>query len=471
MLWHAKVTGIALVTAFGLFWLTAQLARSEIDALMSNQLGQRTYDVLQQGQPVGHLQTSIRHTAENEWAMTQHLRVDMLNAPAYTSTQELMFSGTPPYALVTAHFRRQSQALDQEVTLEKVEGGYAARIQRGVTPRSAAIEPSTLDWTFTLNDQLSLERQLTEQTPIGSVVISQYLDIQQLRVSEREHRLEQRSPEGFILTSKDDDSVIELDTQRRLIRFTAPHQFSFRLNQHRQNKAHQWTPAPEAKWTANTAIAPLTEDLIKPNELSTLTLTLKALGAQSLQQQGLPDTLSTIAGPRQAKHTGQGFLGASLTLPVGHPQILRLLALQEMAEPSDLLTRSQQLVDLTRSQLIYTENQPAGSVLESLRKGRGECVDFADLFTTLARTQGIASRTVYGIAYSALPSPGFRFHAWNEILHNGLWYSADPTWNQALADATHIPLTDQTLAALASAMQRQTIAFTPVAWGYRGDAR
>ena len=98
-------------------------------------------------------------------------------------------------------------------------------------------------------------------------------------------------------------------------------------------------------------------------------------------------------------------------------------------------------------------------------------MDFADLFTTLARTQGIASRTVYGVAYSALPSPGFRFHAWNEILHNGLWYSADPTWNQALADATHIPLTDQTLAALASAMQRQTIAFTPVAWGYRGDAR
>jgi transglutaminase-like putative cysteine protease len=109
-------------------------------------------------------------------------------------------------------------------------------------------------------------------------------------------------------------------------------------------------------------------------------------------------------------------------------------------------------------------------VLGSLQSGRGECVDFADLFTTLARTQGIASRTVYGIAYSALPSPGFRFHAWNEILRDGKWHSVDPTWNQTVADATHIALSDQTLAALASAMQRETIAFTPVTWDYRSDA-
>ena len=102
-------------------------------------------------------------------------------------------------------------------------------------------------------------------------------------------------------------------------------------------------------------------------------------------------------------------------------------------------------------------------MLASLKKGRGECVDFADLFTTLARTEGIASRTVYGIAYSALPSPGFRFHAWNEILHNDQWHSVDPTWNQSVADATLIPLGDQSLAALAKAMQIETIAFTPVA--------
>jgi hypothetical protein len=198
-----------------------------------------------------------------------------------------------------------------------------------------------------------------------------------------------------------------------------------------------------------------------------LTLALNALGPLTLKQQGLPDTLSATVSPKLASSKAPGFLNASLTLPVGHPQILDLLAPDGTTETSDLLSLSQQLIDLTRSQLLYAENQPAGSVLGSLQSGRGECVDFADLFTTLARTQGIASRTVYGIAYSALPSPGFRFHAWNEILRSGQWHSVDPTWNQAVADATHIPLSDQTLAALASAMQRETIAFTPVKWGYR----
>ena len=434
---------------------------------MSSQLGHRTYEVLQQGQPVGYLQTSTRLTAQDNWELTRNLKVNMLNAPEYTSAQVMEFSGSPPYALISADFEKQSQTVNQQVTLEQIQGGYAARIWRDGTAGGDALEHTTLDWTFTLKDQLSLEQQLTSQTPIGSFVTSQYLDIQQLRVSERTHRLEQRSPRGFILKTKDNNSITELDNQRRLIRFTAPHQFSFRLSQHRQDELHQLISPRVAEWTVNTAVAPLTTDLLKPNTLSTLTLALNALGPLTLKQQGLPDTLSATISPKLASGKALGFLNASLTLPVGHPQILDLLAPDGSTESSNPLSLSQQLIDLTRSQLLYAENQPAGSVLGSLQHGRGECVDFADLFTTLARTQGIASRTVYGIAYSALPSPGFRFHAWNEILRNGQWYSVDPTWNQAVADATHIPLSDQTLAAMASAMQRETIAFTPVKWGYR----
>jgi hypothetical protein len=480
MLTHLKITGFAVTTALVLFWLTAQFAPSELDGLMSNQLGQRTYEVLQQGRPVGYLQTSTRRTTDDHWELSQNLKVDMLNAPTYTSTQVMVFSGSSPYALISADFKHRSQTVEQQVSLEKIHRGYAASIQRNAATEDAPTGPgatanktterSTHDWTFTLNDQLSLERQLTGQTPIGSFVTSRYLDIQQLRVSEREHQLDQRSPRGFILRSEDDDSMTELDTQRRLIRFTAPHQFSFRLTQQHQDTLHQLIVPQTAQWTVNTAVAPLTADLLKPNTLDMLTLALNALGPLTLEQQGLPDTLSATASPKVANDKALGFLDASLTLPVGHPQILNLLASQETTAPHDLLSTSQQLIDLTRSQLLYAENQPAGSVLGSLQRGRGECVDFADLFTTLARTQGIASRTVYGIAYSALPSPGFRFHAWNEMLRNGRWHSVDPTWNQAVADATHIPLSDQTLAALATAMQRETIAFTPVEWDYRSGA-
>ena len=223
MLTHRKITGFAVTTALGLFWFTAQFAPSELDGLMSNQLGQRTYEVLQQGQPVGYLQTSTRRTTDDHWELSQNLKVNMLNAPTFTSTQVMVFSGSSPYALISADFKRRSQTAEQQVSLEKIHGGYAASIQRNAATEDAATgrgatankttERSTHDWTFTLNDQLSLEQQLTGQTPIGSLVTSRYLDIQRLRVSEREHQLDQRSPRCFILRSEYDDSMTELDTQ------------------------------------------------------------------------------------------------------------------------------------------------------------------------------------------------------------------------------------------------------------------
>ena len=155
---------------------------------------------------------------------------------------------------------------------------------------------------------------------------AKYLDMQQLRVGEREHTLERRSPLGFILTSDENDSVTELDIQRRLTRFTAPHQFSFQLTQSHQNTLQQRIAPRAVEWTANTAVAPLTDDLLQPAKLSTLTLALNTSGPLSLQEQGLPDTLSATASPKRADAKAAGFLDSSLTLPVGHPQILTLLA-------------------------------------------------------------------------------------------------------------------------------------------------
>ena len=149
MLPHMKISGMAIIAALSLFWLTTQFAPREIDNLMNNQLGQRNYEVLQQGHPVGFLRTATRQTKEKNWEMTQNLQINMLNAPGYTSSQVMLFSSVPPYELISANFRRQSQGLDQQVTLDKIDSGYSASIQRSarqkVTDRTPAV-----DWTFTL---------------------------------------------------------------------------------------------------------------------------------------------------------------------------------------------------------------------------------------------------------------------------------------------------------------------------------
>jgi transglutaminase/protease-like cytokinesis protein 3 len=74
--------------------------------------------------------------------------------------------------------------------------------------------------------------------------------------------------------------------------------------------------------------------------------------------------------------------------------------------------------------------------------------EFADLFTTLARSLGIPARTVFGLAYDDGNEPAFAFHAWNEVSVDGVWQSVDPTWNQLRVDATHIPLPSNQSAAL-----------------------
>ena len=83
----------------------------------------------------------------------------------------------------------------------------------------------------------------------------------------------------------------------------------------------------------------------------------------------------------------------TLTLPVDHPKLPRCLRINQ-ASPKHYQQLSAGLIDLTRSNLAYAEHQPAGSVLRALEKGYGECVDFADLLTTLARSQKIPTRTV-----------------------------------------------------------------------------
>jgi transglutaminase-like putative cysteine protease len=81
------------------------------------------------------------------------------------------------------------------------------------------------------------------------------------------------------------------------------------------------------------------------------------------------------------------------------------------------------------------------NALEALESGRGDCTEHSILFVALARSLGIPARVAVGIAYWP-PGDGFGWHAWAEVYAGGGWYSVDPTWNQPIADATHIKLAD-----------------------------
>jgi hypothetical protein len=79
---------------------------------------------------------------------------------------------------------------------------------------------------------------------------------------------------------------------------------------------------------------------------------------------------------------------------------------------------------------------------EVLALGRGDCTEHALLFTALARAAGIPARQVHGLVYARYQDgvPALYWHAWVEVRSGDEWIALDPTFDQPVADATHIVL-------------------------------
>ena len=83
------------------------------------------------------------------------------------------------------------------------------------------------------------------------------------------------------------------------------------------------------------------------------------------------------------------------------------------------------------------------SLQEIIDKKLGDCTEYAQLFISLARLNGIPAREVSGLVYNySNDNPMFYGHAWAEVWINGRWKEVDPGWNEFDIDATHIRLTD-----------------------------
>lgn len=112
-----------------------------------------------------------------------------------------------------------------------------------------------------------------------------------------------------------------------------------------------------------------------------------------------------------------------------------------VGDATDVYTATTRLAQFVYG-YVEDEYVPAYSnALESLKSRRGDCTEHSVLFVALARSIGIPARVAVGIAYWQ-PGHGFGWHAWAEVFAGGHWYAVDPTWNQPIADVTHVKLAD-----------------------------
>lgn len=130
-------------------------------------------------------------------------------------------------------------------------------------------------------------------------------------------------------------------------------------------------------------------------------------------------------------------LAETVDYPTRHEKTLAWLEgkFDEGATPREKVRCLVQLVD-TFIEDSYTA-EPL-TVLDLLSAKKGDCSEHAALFTTLARAAGIPCREITGLAYAGDEMQAFGWHAWNEVVLDGVWVPVDPTWGETDVDATHI---------------------------------
>ena len=155
-------------------------------------------------------------------------------------------------------------------------------------------------------------------------------------------------------------------------------------------------------------------------------------------------TITAVAPPEQ---TG--------SMPVTERELQPYLAATEFVQSDDpaLIGKAREIVgdeqDLWKAacqvrQWVYDNMKKRDSypkpitAKECLEELEGDCSEHAMLFLGLARAAGVPAKFVGGLVYS---KGAFWYHAWNEVyVGNGVWVAVDATWNEEVADATHLAL-------------------------------
>lgn len=112
-----------------------------------------------------------------------------------------------------------------------------------------------------------------------------------------------------------------------------------------------------------------------------------------------------------------------------------------IAEETDALKVSHLLCEWVYTNMRSTYSARLSNALEVLENLEGDCTEHSILYVGLARAAGLPAREVAGVVYVDGVHPGFYFHQWAKAWV-GKWIDVDPTFNQPLADVTHIKLAE-----------------------------
>ncbi|MCX6374635.1 MAG: transglutaminase-like domain-containing protein [Armatimonadetes bacterium] len=136
----------------------------------------------------------------------------------------------------------------------------------------------------------------------------------------------------------------------------------------------------------------------------------------------------------------QEWLKATTFVQSNDPR-LAAKAKEIVGDEKDSFAASAKLCEWVYANVRTTYSARLSNALEVLDHPEGDCTEHSILFVGLARAAGLPAREVAGLIYVSDSKPAFYFHQWAKVWI-GKWVDVDPTFNQPLADATHIKLAE-----------------------------
>ena len=439
MLRRLVLATLALSTAIIAYAATSAW-RAPWPTLAMAGLGERAYAVRLKQLPVGQLVQSAFREPQGNYRFVSQLEFQLAQGQPVRVFETKVFSGLPPFALLYAEQQDTTAATTNRVEISRTPNGiYQAEVNRGLN-----VQRHTLAWQHSLSDYLAVERWL-QHAAINKSASFASIDFDSIALRHDNWTLLARTEDGLEVTKSSplEATRLFLDNNFKPLRFSMAGTFEIETVD-----LSDLPIAPEPVFHSQTYQVPLDEPIERHQALRTMTLQVEGNTelVKHWESATLEDGATLLRANATTRRSSQNddydrYTREELSYPLQAAAVKNLaeLANQPLASP---LEQAEQLTHFVYDYIQYDHHSTMQNVLDVIDTQRGDCNEYAELFTTLGRTLGLPVRTVIGLAYTSEHSPAFALHAWNEVLVEQHWVAFDPTWDQTSVDATHIPLPD-----------------------------
>lgn len=410
-----------------------------------NLLGERWYAIGLSRNHIGYLHTRAHRDSHGRWLYFSELRFAMVASDPVTVSDSLIFDSLPPYRLLLGTHAEVQADQTEHVTIRHDINGYEATTRFGDTIQQHQPMPR---FDYDLDDYLSFERWLGTATPrIGSVRSVPTVDFSNMQIVARQYRIVDRNVTGYLVDSRAplDHTTIQLDADFAPVKLRMAGLFEV------ERTSKSTALRPRSALQSASYFIPANRRI--PNHSNVERMVVGVHGVANANELW-PNavlrngnwTMTLHANPISERNVTAD-PSALAAYSQRNDRISRLAA-EAVRDVPDGTPRVHALTRFVHRFMSYKPDRPYRPVPALLDSPVGDCTEFADLFTALANSLGIPSRTVFGLAYRDGDTPAFVYHAWNEVMIDNAWQAVDPTWNQLRVDATHIPLPSSQSAAL-----------------------